>query len=156
MKIVKEQAWGGNWGIDPTAIKYPGISSCVTITYYYPGPLKLLAGIHFGQYNPCPDPNVVTEITELQIRTIHNRMLSDTRLKGRTPAAAICIGVFGWPGGQDKFIRQLAEATVRRAPKKVPSDYACADVLVYISGNYNVKNTSSTSHGEELTGSFPW
>jgi hypothetical protein len=98
----------------------------------------------------------MSSLTELQIRTIHNTMLSDTRLKGRTPTAAICIGVFGWPNGQDAIIRQLAKATIKRAPKRVDSGFACADVLVYVSGDYNVKNTSSTSHGEELTGGFPW
>ena len=113
MKILKEQAYGSNWGIDVDGILYPAVSSCITLTYYFPAP-SMLAGMHLGLH--MGGGGETPAITSEDVRRMHESLLSDARLRGAQPSDAAIVGAIGvWQvNNPDAFskVRGLASSTL--------------------------------------------
>lgn len=143
MKDIREQGHGGaNWGIDLAAIRFPSVSSCLTLTYYFAGP-TLLAGIHFGMDNASH-----ASITVNDVVAMNDLLLNDSRIKGARPVDAVVIGQVGiWEqsrASEFEKVLTLAKRMIGRDVKvdRIQEYFRSSDVEVHIAGGgfYTIKS----------------
>ncbi len=136
---IKEQTYGRNWGSDAAGIRYPSVSSCVTLTYYYKD-LPLLVGVHFGMFNANKQLLSGKEMDSILAFMMRNAP------RDQAPTKAFMIGSLGWwdanliarldvhssnlvPGGLDDVVK-----------RDIPDDYLSSDIEIYTCGLWSVQS----------------
>jgi len=145
---IREQTYGVNYGSGEVILTYPGVSSCMTLTYYYTPTeeydVGLLAGLHVGLYNHDD-----SQVSRQDVGTMFIG-LNALAPRGVRPSYAFLIGQYElWRVANADVLFCLRDEAQRQCGRKLmdeefsdASDHNVVTIKILTSGVVRIKPTA--------------